>query len=40
MSLMLSNIEKDVRHDASIMIKDIESKAKEEADKNAKYIIK
>ncbi len=37
--LLLSNIEKEVRHDASIMIKDIESKAKEEADKKAKYII-
>ena len=38
-ALLLSNIEKEVRHDASIMIKDIESKAKEEADKKAKYII-
>ena len=37
--ILLQNIEKDVRHDASIMIKDIESKAKEEADKKAKYII-
>lgn len=38
-AILLSNIEKDVRHDASLMIKDIESKAKEEADKKAKYII-
>lgn len=38
-ALLLSNIEKEVRHDASLMIKDIESKAKEEADKKAKYII-
>ena len=38
-ALLLSNIEKEVRHDASIMIKDIESKPKEEADKKAKYII-
>ena len=38
-SLLLSNIEKEVRHDASLMIKDIESKAKEEADKKAKNII-
>lgn len=38
-SILLDEIEKDVRHDASIMIKDIESKAKEEADKKAKYII-
>lgn len=36
---MLSNIEKEVRHDASVMIKDIETKAKEEADKKAKNII-
>ena len=38
-AILLSNIEKEVRHDASLMIKDIESKAKEEADKKAKYII-
>lgn len=38
-ALLLSNIEKEVRHDASLMIKDIESKAKEEADKKAKNII-
>ncbi len=37
--ILLSSIEKEVRHDASIMIKDIETKAKEEADKKAKYII-
>ena len=38
-ALLLDEIEKDVRHDASLMIKDIESKAKEEADKRAKQII-
>ena len=38
-ALLLDEIEKDVRHDASLMIKDIESKAKEEADKKAKEII-
>ncbi|MGF6376127.1 ribonuclease Y [Clostridiales Family XIII bacterium PM5-7] len=38
-TLLLAEIEKDVRHDASIMIKDIESKAKEDADKKAKEII-
>ena len=38
-ALLLDEIEKDVRHDASLMIKDIESKAKEEADKKAKQII-
>ena len=37
--LLLSNVEKDVRYEASLMIKDIESKAKEEADKKAKEII-
>ena len=36
---LLETIEKDVRRDASIMIKDIESKAKEEADRKAKEII-
>ncbi|MBR3786099.1 MAG: ribonuclease Y [Firmicutes bacterium] len=38
-ALLLDEIEKDVRHDASLMIKDIELKAKEEADKRAKQII-
>ena len=38
-AILLSNMEKEIRHDASIMIKEIESKAKEEADKKAKYII-
>jgi len=37
--MLLESIEKDVRHDASVMIKDIETKAKEEADKKAKEII-
>ena len=37
--LLLAEVEKDVRHDASVMIKDIESKAKEEADRRAKDII-
>ena len=36
---LLESIEKDVRRDASLMIKDIESKAKEEADRKAKEII-
>jgi len=38
-ALLLDEIEKYVRHDASVMIKDIESKAKEDADKRAKEII-
>ena len=37
--LLLRDLEKDIRHEASIMIKDIESKAKDEADKKAKDII-
>lgn len=37
--LLLEGIEKDCRHEASQMIRDIESKAKEEADKNAREII-
>ena len=38
-AILLANTEKEIRHEASIMIKEIESKAKEEADKKAKYII-
>jgi len=38
-AILLSSMEKEVRHDASIMIKEIETRAKEEADKKAKYII-
>ncbi|HHY77267.1 MAG TPA: ribonuclease Y [Clostridiales bacterium] len=37
--LLLNDIEKQIRHEAAIMIKDIESKAKEEADRKAKEII-
>lgn len=37
--LLLSNVEKEVRGEAAVMIKEIESKAKEEADKKAKEII-
>ena len=36
---LLADIERDVRHEASVMIKDIEAKAKEEADREAKEII-
>jgi ribonuclease Y len=38
-NVLLSNLEKEIRYEASIMIKDVESKAKEEADKRAKEII-
>jgi len=37
--LLLSNVEKEVRYEASLLIKDIESKAKEEGEKRAKEII-
>ena len=37
--LLLNDIEKQIRHEAAIMIKDIETKAKEEADRKAKEII-
>ena len=37
--ILLDEIEKDVRHDASVMIKDIETKAKEEANVKARDII-
>ncbi|MBQ1947499.1 MAG: ribonuclease Y [Clostridia bacterium] len=36
---LLKNIETEIRHDAALMIKDIESAAKEEADEKAKTII-
>lgn len=38
-AILLSNLEKDIRVEASTMIRDIESKAKDEADKKAKEII-
>ncbi|MBR2559712.1 MAG: ribonuclease Y, partial [Firmicutes bacterium] len=37
--ILLDEIEKDVRHDASVMIREIEQKAKEEAETKAKGII-
>ena len=37
--LLLNNIEKQIRHEAAMMIKDIETKAKEEAERKAKEII-
>lgn len=38
-NLLLANVEKDIKHEASVMIKDVEYKAKEEADKKAREII-
>ena len=38
-AILLSNTEKEIRHEASILIKDIESKAREEGDKKAREII-
>ncbi len=37
--LLLTNVEKEIRYEASVMIRDIEAKAKEEGDKKAKEII-
>ncbi|WP_242847811.1 ribonuclease Y [Fervidicella metallireducens] len=37
--LLLNDIRKEIKHDAAIMIKDIETKAREEADKRAREII-
>lgn len=37
--LLLEETKKEIRHDLAVMIKDMESKAKEEADKKAKEII-
>jgi ribonuclease Y len=38
-SQLLSELEKDIRHESIVMMKDIESTAKEEAEKNAKNIV-
>ncbi len=37
--ILLDQVNKEVKHEAAIMIKDVESKAKEEADKRAREII-
>ena len=37
--LLLNDIEKQIRHEAAMMIKDIETKAKEEADRKSREII-
>jgi ribonucrease Y len=37
--LLLNDIEKEIRHEAAMMIKDIETKAKEEGDRKAKEIV-
>lgn len=37
--ILLSDIEKEIQHEAALMIKDIESKAKEEGDRKARDII-
>ena len=38
-NMLLANVERETRHEAAIMIRDIESKTKEEADKRARNII-
>ncbi len=37
--ILLANVERDARHDAAILLRDIEAKTKEEADKRARNII-
>lgn len=37
--ILLNNVERDAKHDAAILVRDIEAKAKEEADKRARNII-
>lgn len=37
--VLLSEIEKEIKHDAAMMIKEVETKAKEEADKKAREVI-
>ena len=37
--MLLADVEQDAKHDAAILIRDVESKAKEEADKRARNII-
>jgi ribonuclease Y len=37
--VLLNEISKEIKHDAAVMIKDVETKAKEEADKKAREII-
>lgn len=37
--VLLSNVEQDAKHDAAILVRDIESRAKEEADKRARNIV-
>lgn len=38
-SILMDKINKEIKHDAALMIKDVETKAKEEADKKAREII-
>jgi ribonuclease Y len=37
--ILLADIEKDIQHEAAVLIKDIENKAKEEGDKRAREIV-
>ncbi len=37
--ILLSNVEREARHDAAVLVRDIEAKAKEEAEKRARNII-
>jgi ribonuclease Y len=37
--MLLSNVEREARHEAALLLRDIEAKTKEEADKRARYIV-
>lgn len=37
--ILLSNVEKEIRHDTAVMVKELEAEAKENAEKNAREII-
>ena len=37
--ILLEEVNKEIKHEAAIMIKEVEAKAKEEADKKAREII-
>lgn len=38
-NILLSNVERDIRHETAILVKDLEQQAKDEAEKNAREII-
>ena len=38
-NILLSNVERDIRHETAILVKDLEQQAKDDAEKNAREII-